>query len=47
MILYLIEVLLLRGEAEYPSDEPSADKRVLQNWRAVGRAMLGQHPGAE
>ena len=47
MILYLIEVLLLQRYAEFPSAEPSQDKRTLQNWGAVGRAMLGEHPGGE
>jgi hypothetical protein len=45
MISYLVDVLLLHREAEFPSDEQSSEKRALQKWSQVGRAMLGQHPG--
>ncbi|MFQ5430684.1 MAG: hypothetical protein ACE5E1_10275, partial [Phycisphaerae bacterium] len=44
MISYLVDVLLLRREAVFPSDEPSAEKQALILWGQVGRAMLGQHP---
>ena len=44
MISYLVDVLLLHREAEFPSDETSSEKRVLQTWSQVGRAMLGEYP---
>jgi hypothetical protein len=44
-ISYLINVLLLHQEADFPSDEPSPEKKALMNWSLVGRAMLGQYPG--
>jgi hypothetical protein len=47
MISYLVDVLLLQKEADFPCDEASSDKAVLTNWRAVGRAMLGEHPDEE
>ena len=47
MISYLVDVLLLRRGAPFPSDEPSSEKQALMNWSQVGRAMLGQHPSDE
>ena len=44
MISYLVDVLLLHRDADFPSDEPSSEKSALMNWSQVGRAMLGQHP---
>ena len=44
MISYLVDVLLLRRKAVFPSDDPSIDKRVIMEWSLVGRAMFGQHP---
>jgi endonuclease III len=43
MISYLIDLLLLQRETDYPSDEPSAEKRILKQWSQVGRAMFGDH----
>jgi hypothetical protein len=40
LISYLIDVLLLRQRADFPSDEPSGEKRALMNWSEVGRAMF-------
>lgn len=47
MISYLVDVLLLRQEATFPSDEESHEKQALMKWSQVGRAMLDQHPGQE
>lgn len=44
MISYLIDVLLLRQYAVFPSNDPSLDRRVIMEWGLVGRAMFGQHP---
>ena len=44
MISYLIDMLLLRKAAVFPSDDPSIEKRVIVEWSQVGRAMFGQHP---
>jgi hypothetical protein len=44
MISYLIDVLLLGRQADFPSDEPVSEKTALQQWSQVGRAMLGQRP---
>ena len=44
MISYLVDVLLLRRDAVFPSDEPSSEKTTLMNWSQVGRAMLGEYP---
>jgi len=44
MISYLIDVLLLRQDASFPSEEPSDSKKALMEWSWVGRAMFGQHP---
>ena len=47
MISYLVDVLLLHQEANFPSSEPSSEKRSLKNWSQVGRAMLGQYSDDE
>ena len=44
MILYLIDVLLLENEAEFPCEESNSDKKVLKQWSQVGRAMKGERP---
>jgi hypothetical protein len=44
LISYLVDALILRQEAMFPSDEPSPGKRALMEWSLVGRAMLGKHP---
>lgn len=44
MISYLVDVLLLRQRAVFPSDDLSIEKRVIREWGQVGRAMFGQHP---
>jgi hypothetical protein len=44
MISYLIDVLFLGRQADFPSDEPDSEKTALQQWSQVGRAMLGQRP---
>ena len=43
IISYLIDVLLLRRDAAFPSDEPSPETRALMQWSLIGRAMLGNH----
>ena len=45
LIDYLIDVLLLRREREYPDQDESPDVKTLKAWGLIGRAMLGQHPG--
>jgi len=47
MVSYLIDVLLLRQGAVFPSSEPSAEKSALMNWSQVGRAMLSQYAADE
>ena len=47
LISYLIDALLLRHDAELPSDEPDEGQRALETWSFVGRAMLGDHPAGE
>ena len=46
MISYLIDVLLLHQETEFPSDEQSPEKQVLIQWSQIGNAMFGQHPNS-
>jgi 8-oxo-dGTP diphosphatase len=40
LISYLIDVLLLNKNADFPSDELSIEKKTLENWSQVGRAMV-------
>lgn len=47
MIEYLIDVLLLRKFAEFPSEESDSEKKALMQWSQVGRAMFGEHPKDE
>jgi hypothetical protein len=47
MISYLIDVLLLHQEANFPSAESSPETGALMQWSQVGRAMFGQHPDHE
>jgi len=44
MISYLVDVLLLHRNTQFPNDELSPQNRALMNWSMVGRAMLGEHP---
>ena len=45
MISYLIDVLLLQQDADFPSDDADGECTALKQWSEVGRAMFGQHPG--
>ena len=47
MILYLINVLLLRRPAKFPSKSKDRKRRALEMWSQVGRAGLGEHPDDE
>ena len=44
MVEYLINVLLLRRPAKFPSMWTSKSKAALEQWSVVGRAGLGEHP---
>ena len=44
MISYLIDVLLLDREADFPTDAADPGEAALQQWSEVGRAMLGERP---
>ena len=44
MISYLIDVLLLDREADFPTDAADPGEAALQQWSEVGRAMLDEHP---
>jgi len=44
MIMYLVNLLLLRREVVFPGDDLSSGDNVLKAWSLVGRALLGQHP---
>jgi hypothetical protein len=46
MISYLVDLLLLRREVPFPDDGSSEEISAVRNWGVVGRARLGQHPGA-
>jgi hypothetical protein len=43
LISYLIDVLLLHKEAEFPSDSSDSAGAAVAEWSQVGRAMLSQH----
>ena len=45
LISYLIDVLLLHRQAEWPPTGLPAEESALANWSSVGRAMTGRHPG--
>lgn len=45
MISFLIDVVLLHRSHEFPSMEPSDEKRALMQWSQVGRAGIGKGPG--
>lgn len=47
MIAYLIDVLLLRRPAKFPSKAKDSKRRALEQWSQVGRAGLGEHPDDE
>ena len=42
MISYLIDVLLLEREADFPTDAADPGEAALQQWSEVGRAMLDE-----
>ena len=44
MISYLIDVLLLDREADFPTDAAETGEAALRQWSEVGRAMLDEHP---
>ena len=44
MIDYLIDLLLLRRSASFPSEGCSPGESALKTWSSVGRAMFGQFP---
>jgi hypothetical protein len=44
LISYLIDVLLLRHETKFPTEEGSAPPDPLAMWSLVGRATLDEHP---
>ena len=46
MIYFLIDVLLLHRPGVYPESESGPDTRSIEMWSTIGRAMLGEHPGA-
>jgi len=46
MISYLIDVLLLRRPALFPTTQDSPGNRAFEQWSVVGRASIGEHPEA-
>lgn len=44
LISYLVDLLLLRQTAVFPSDGAEPGRSALENWSFVGRAALGEHP---
>ena len=44
LVSWLIDVLLLGQEAEYPSDGPVDGLQAVKMWSFAGRAMLGERP---
>lgn len=44
LISWLIDVLLLRKDVEYPSEESMDGLQPLRMWSLAGRAILGEHP---
>lgn len=44
MISYLIDTLLLRRLARFPSRQDSPEKTAIEQWSVVGRAAIGEHP---
>ncbi len=46
-IYYLVDVLLLHRDVDFPSNASSPEKSALMNWSLAGRAMLGEHPNDE
>jgi len=47
MVLYLIDILLLRKQIHFPVTNLDDDKNPLKEWSQVGQAMLGNHPDDE
>lgn len=44
MVSYLIDVLLLHEDAEFPSTESNEMRRAMEGWSIMGRASIGEHP---
>ena len=44
LISYLVSVVLLRREADFPTDAESPEEKVIQQWSNVGRTGLGEFP---
>lgn len=44
MLSYLIDVLLLHKNANFPGNALSPETKALLNWSEVGRAMFGEGP---
>ena len=47
LISYLIDVLLLHKQAEFPSDSSDRAGAAVAEWSQEGRAMLDQHPASD
>lgn len=47
MISHLIDVLLLRQQATFPTADSSPETAALMQWSQVGRAMFGRDPDHE
>lgn len=43
-IPFLVDVLLLHRNVEFPDDGSLDGDRIISAWSLVGRALLGQHP---
>jgi hypothetical protein len=46
LISYLIDVLLLHKDAEFPSNSSDSAGAAVAEWSHVGRAMMGQYPAS-
>lgn len=44
MLMYLINVLLLRERTDFPSKTNITEKRAIEEWNQIGRVMLGEYP---
>jgi len=44
MISYLVNVLLLHQDDEFPSEQPDPETRAIEEWSQVGSAMLDHDP---
>jgi len=47
LILYLIELLLLRKPAAFPGKGLSPEEDALEAWGLAGRAVLGKYPDSD